>query len=342
MKKIKKILASATAAILAGTSLLSSMTITNALDEDTNITQSDIEEMTKDMYTLDELFATSDKEFLQLGANVEPNDNNYVCYNVNALKCFINFYDTVYKYDDGLSGILECSFNDENDSSYEKSKTEALLKYVLGDSEKYEIYSPSFDKTKSDDGVYYGWEPYITIVFPDFDLPKEIELANGNKVENFRLNDSSIMKFAKCLYCVRQVAEGFIDRSIGIMREPSIPPTESNVVTTVSSTKPVEITSTNSTTEPKVTTGTEKSSTTAPESSGTAVTTTETNVPKVVSGDANGDNSLSVQDCVFIAKALANRKGDTLPESADYNKDGKKNVIDAMEIAKDLARDKNK
>ncbi len=65
-------------------------------------------------------------------------------------------------------------------------------------------------------------------------------------------------------------------------------------------------------------------------------------LPKVVSGDANGDNSLSVQDCSFIAQALANRKGDTLPESADYNKDGKKNVIDAMEIAKDLARDKNK
>ena len=60
-----------------------------------------------------------------------------------------------------------------------------------------------------------------------------------------------------------------------------------------------------------------------------------------VSGDANGDNSLSVQDCSFIAQALANRKGDTLPESADYNKDEKKNVIDAMEIAKDLAKDKN-
>ena len=56
-----------------------------------------------------------------------------------------------------------------------------------------------------------------------------------------------------------------------------------------------------------------------------------------ISGDANGDNSLDVQDCAFIAKALANRKGDTLPESADYNKDEKKNVIDAMEIAKDLA-----
>ena len=61
----------------------------------------------------------------------------------------------------------------------------------------------------------------------------------------------------------------------------------------------------------------------------------------LLSGDANGDNSISVQDCSFIAKALANRKGDELPESADYNKDGKKNVIDAMEIAKDLARDKN-
>ena len=66
------------------------------------------------------------------------------------------------------------------------------------------------------------------------------------------------------------------------------------------------------------------------------------NAKNAVSGDANGDNSLSVQDCSFIAQALANRKGDELPESADYNKDGKKNVIDAMEIAKDLAKYKNK
>ncbi len=71
-------------------------------------------------------------------------------------------------------------------------------------------------------------------------------------------------------------------------------------------------------------------------------TSSETYENEEVSGDANGDNSLSVQDCSFIAQALANRKGDTLPESADYNKDEKKNVIDAMEIAKDLARDKNK
>ena len=56
-----------------------------------------------------------------------------------------------------------------------------------------------------------------------------------------------------------------------------------------------------------------------------------------VLGDANNDNELNVRDCSFIAQALANRKGDTLPESADYNKDGKKNVIDAMEIAKYLA-----
>ena len=152
----------------------------------------------------------------------------------------------------------------------------------------------------------------MTIVFPDLNLPKEIELVDGEKVENFRLNDSSIMKFAKCLYCVRQVADEFVDRPIGISREESVPPAKVDAVTTTSpvSTLPSET---------------------------TTVMTVVTNTPKIISGDANNDNTLNVRDCSVIANALATGKGTDLPDSADYNKDGNKNVRDAAAIARDLA-----
>ena len=56
-----------------------------------------------------------------------------------------------------------------------------------------------------------------------------------------------------------------------------------------------------------------------------------------VNGDANDDNITNVRDCAFIATAIANGKADTLPDAADYNKDGKKNVRDAAALSSDLA-----
>lgn len=59
--------------------------------------------------------------------------------------------------------------------------------------------------------------------------------------------------------------------------------------------------------------------------------------------DAVSFNSdeISVRDCAIIAKAVAENKTATLPDSADYNMDGKKNVRDAAAIAKDLASKKS-
>ena len=110
-----------------------------------------------------------------------------------------------------------------------------------------------------------------------------------------------------------------------------VQPIETETSTELETSTDTQATSTTAVTTVSVTTTLEISTSVEQPSVGT----------ETIIGDANGDNSLSVQDCSFIAQALANRKGDTLPESADYNKDGKKNVIDAMEIAKDLARDKN-
>ena len=61
-----------------------------------------------------------------------------------------------------------------------------------------------------------------------------------------------------------------------------------------------------------------------------------------VIGDANGDGVLNVRDAAYIAKTLAQGKGDELPSAADFNKDGKVNVRDAAAIAKHLASAKAK
>ena len=55
-------------------------------------------------------------------------------------------------------------------------------------------------------------------------------------------------------------------------------------------------------------------------------------------GDANCDHTINVRDCAYIAKKLAEGKGDSLPVNADYNRDGNKNVRDAAAIAKFLAK----
>ena len=54
-------------------------------------------------------------------------------------------------------------------------------------------------------------------------------------------------------------------------------------------------------------------------------------------GDANGDFVMNVRDCSYIAKKLAEGRGESLPVTADYNRDGKKNVRDAADISRALA-----
>ena len=95
--------------------------------------------------------------------------------------------------------------------------------------------------------------------------------------------------------------------------EPTEPLTTEPIVTT----KPVETTTVTTTEEP-------------------VVTTTQPITPS----DPMGYH-LSVRDCSFIASMLAKNKADQLPETADFNKDGKINVRDAAAIANYLAS-KNK
>ncbi len=56
-----------------------------------------------------------------------------------------------------------------------------------------------------------------------------------------------------------------------------------------------------------------------------------------IRGDANCDGKISALDAAFIAKLLAEQKGNELPSHADFNKDGKITALDAASIAKYLA-----
>lgn len=56
------------------------------------------------------------------------------------------------------------------------------------------------------------------------------------------------------------------------------------------------------------------------------------------SGNANDDKYINVRDCAAIASMLAKGEGSSLPETADYNHDGKKNVRDAAALAAYLAK----
>ena len=68
----------------------------------------------------------------------------------------------------------------------------------------------------------------------------------------------------------------------------------------------------------------------------TTTTTTTTGVSKP-SGDADGDGKVSVRDCAYIAKMLANGKGKDIPLIADFNGDGIINIRDAAAIARKIA-----
>ena len=56
-----------------------------------------------------------------------------------------------------------------------------------------------------------------------------------------------------------------------------------------------------------------------------------------IPGDANCDGKLTAMDAAFIAKMLAEQKGNELPSHADFNKDGKISALDAASIARYLA-----
>ena len=58
---------------------------------------------------------------------------------------------------------------------------------------------------------------------------------------------------------------------------------------------------------------------------------------EVIMGDVNGSGKVDVRDVSFIARKVAGGKAADLPDSADFNKDGRKNIRDAAALANKLA-----
>lgn len=104
--------------------------------------------------------------------------------------------------------------------------------------------------------------------------------------------------------------------------------------TTTVSTSDEETTSTTITDSADSTTTSES---TAENQIGAGTTTSTDTAVSNLRGDANHDGIVNVRDAAFIARALARKEADTLPEMADFNVDGKVDVRDAAAIARHLA-----
>ena len=120
-------------------------------------------------------------------------------------------------------------------------------------------------------------------------------------------------------------------------------PAVTTAVTTTTTTENSDTTNTTNTTATTVTTATSTEATTVSTTVTTAITTALTGTARPT-GDANGDDKMTVSDAAFIARMLAKRITISVDENpyADYNKDGKVTVADAAAIARYLAKAKNK
>ncbi len=108
--------------------------------------------------------------------------------------------------------------------------------------------------------------------------------------------------------------------------------TEPKTTTTVSETETTATSVSGETTETTVTTTLTEPKTT------TTVTTTVTGEESApLCGDANDDGDITVRDCAYIARFLAENKKDELPAWADYNGDGEISVRDAAGLSRAIA-----
>ena len=134
-------------------------------------------------YTLRQLFAMSDEEFLTLGGRKGRGIDYY-----NEIKQDAERVDELFSYVEygGISGKLVCDTS-VSDSGYRKGTTEEVLVLLFNDTVKYDIFSPTYD----DESFYSN---FFKIVFPDYKLYAERDT----------ITDEQIMKFAKIYFCADQ------------------------------------------------------------------------------------------------------------------------------------------
>ena len=127
----------------------------------------------------------------------------------------------------------------------------------------------------------------------------------------------------------RQVKEYSEDYNVAYA-DPST--TTTSVTTTGGSTSTTVSTTLVSVTTDDTDTTTTSSSSTPTDTSVTPVETTVTTSVSTEDKDPNGDGKLDVRDCAYIARMLATGQGKKLPMTADFNGDGKVNVLSLIHI----------
>lgn len=203
MRKFNKVLSLILATVMSGICVLSNMLcnlpcisaeesvfgLPSPDDYPYSVEQTDIiEESTEaeetkqlsTIYTLEQLFAMSDEEFLELeGAQSLYNEKIESDYN------------------NVVTGSIYYWLGDDNDNgSYIRGKTEKELSALLGNTVKYEFIDPidsvpEYEKTGDKDKISYM--PVFQLTFSDY----------SRLEEDTKPFDS--MGFAKCRYCVNQI-----------------------------------------------------------------------------------------------------------------------------------------
>lgn len=151
----------------------------------------------EDRYTLDELFAMSDEDFMSLDDDLE--------YIFEIMMNDIN--ELLWTEDDGtkrfgaLTGVMQTLLKKEDIGvKYVANVTESEIQKLLGDKVKYEITSPLLNMNiwdwEDSDYVHYG--NLFCVGFPDYLI---------SRTETPQATEADVMEFLKCLYCVNQVIE---------------------------------------------------------------------------------------------------------------------------------------
>jgi hypothetical protein len=177
--KLCKILSVVTSAILT---ISSSLVIASAQEDYGEYGMGDLQSS----YTLEELFEMSDNDFFRL-----YNAQSYYEEIKDDTERYNKLFDTeVYG---GISGYIT-NFGTETDY-YQANITESQLEELLGDTVNYEISSP-INSYKGDFTETEIWlSNWFSVTFPDYNL-----YAGTDNID-----DTTIMEFAKCWYCINQV-----------------------------------------------------------------------------------------------------------------------------------------
>ena len=153
------------------------------------------------MYTLEELFAMSDEEFLQLES---------AQYYYDAIK-----FDVVgdERYNPaGISGCMS-SWLEKKDLGvkYTANITESQIENLLGDTLEYRINSPiSVDVEYLMSIGMFAYQNIFSVDFPTLE----------KSVSSDIIEDEDIIQFAKCCYCVNQVIPVSYEMTIPVETSP--------------------------------------------------------------------------------------------------------------------------